>query len=59
MKKDFAMKYMKYFAHKREIDYIKDDLESLNSIFRNLEKEYNSKMEFMESNKVRLFNIEK
>ena len=32
MKKDFAMKEdIKYFAKRREIDYVKDDLEALNN----------------------------
>ena len=59
MKKDFAMKEdIKYFAKKREIDYVKDDLDALNSKFTNLEREYNSKMGFMESNMERIFKIE-
>ena len=59
MKKDFAMKEdIKYFAKKREVDYVKDDLEALNSKFSNLEREYNSKMGFMESNMERIFKIE-
>ena len=59
MKKDFAMKEdIKYFAKRREIDYVKDDLEALNSKFTNLEREYNSKMGFMESNMERIFKIE-
>ena len=59
MKKDFAMKEdIKYFAKKREVEYVKDDLEALNSKFSNLEREYNSKMGFMESNMERIFKIE-
>ena len=59
MKKDFAMKEdIKYFSKKREVDYVKDDLEALNSKFNNLEREYNSKMGFMESNMERIFKIE-
>ena len=58
MKKDFAMKEdIKYFAKKREVEYVKDDLEALNSKFSNLEREYNSKMGFMESNMERIFKI--
>ena len=49
---------IKYFAKKREVDYVKDDLEALNSKFSNLEREYNSKMGFMESNMERIFKIE-
>ena len=59
MKKDFATKEdIKYFAKKHEIDYVKEELDDLNSKFNNLDREYNSKMGFMESNMERIFKIE-
>ena len=59
MKKVFATKEdIKYFAKKHEIDYVKEELDDLNSKFNNLDREYNSKMGFMESNMERIFKIE-
>ena len=49
---------IKYFAKKRELDYIKDNLDALSDKYNNFERVIESKMGFMESNMSKIFKQE-
>ena len=49
---------IKYFAKKRELDYIKDNLDALSDKYNNFERVIESKMGFMESNISKIFKQE-
>ena len=59
LKKNLVTKEdIKYLAKRREVDFVKEDLDSLNTKFSNLENEYNSKMGFIEANMEKAFKNE-
>ena len=59
LKKNIATKEdIKYLAKRREIDFVKEDLDALNTKFSNLENEYNTKMGFIEANMEKMFKKE-
>ena len=49
---------IKYFAKKRELDYIKDNLDAISDKYNNFERVIESKMGFMESNISKIFKQE-
>ena len=52
------IKDMKYFVRKREISYLKDEIDAVSSKLNELEKVYDNKIGFMESNMTRIFEKE-
>ena len=59
LKEEMATKAdIKYFAKRRDIDYFKDIIESLTTKINDLEKVFDNKIGFMESNMTHIFEME-
>ena len=55
MAKKEDIKDIKYFAKKREIDFVRDNLDALADKYNNFERVIESKMGFLESNMTKIF----